>query len=79
VEIEFTKSARKHRISKQRVHEVIAKYQPTSYVEDGKNKLLWVGEDARGLELEVIAVVEGELTVVIHAMPFRFKRGRGNE
>ncbi len=79
MKVKFSKSARKHRIGKQRVREVIADYEPTAYFEDGKMKLRWVGKDARGLELEIVAVVEEELTVVIHVMPYSFKRRRGYE
>ena len=74
MEVEFTKSARKHKISKQRVREVIANHQPTVYFELGKTKLLWVGEDTRGLRLEIVAVLEEDLIVVIHAMPDDFRK-----
>jgi len=74
VEVEFTKSARKHKISKKRVREVIANHQPTVYLELGKTKLRWVGEDSRGLIPEIVAVLEEELIVVIHAMPDGFRK-----
>ena len=72
--IEFTKSARKHKIGKQRVREVIATSTPTMFFEGGVSKLRWVGRDRRGLELEILALEEGEVWLVIHVMPINFRR-----
>ncbi len=72
--IEFTKSARKHKIGKQRVREVIATSTPTVFFEGGVSKLRWVGTDRRGLELEILALEEGEVWLVIHVMPLNFIR-----
>ncbi|MFM7501035.1 MAG: hypothetical protein ACKO3D_03040, partial [Actinomycetota bacterium] len=71
--IEFTKSARKHKIGKQRVREVIATSTPTVFFEGGVSKLRWVGRDRRGLELEILALEEGEVWLVIHVMPLNFR------
>ena len=72
--IEFTKSARKHKIGKQRVREVIATSTPTLFFECGVSKLRWIGKDRRGLELEILALEEGEVWLVIHVMPLNFRR-----
>ena len=72
--IEFIKSARKHKIGKQRVREVIATSTPTVFFEGGVSKLRWVGTDRRGLELEILALEEGEVWLVIHVMPLNFRR-----
>lgn len=72
--IEFTKSARKHKIGKQRVREVIATSTPTMFFEGGVSKLRWVGTDRRGLELEILALEEGEVWLVFHVMPLNFRR-----
>ena len=72
--IEFTKSARKHKIGKQRVREVIATSTPTLFFEGGVSKLRWIGKDRRGLELEILALEEGEVWLVIHVMPLNFRR-----
>ena len=72
--IEFTKSARKHKIGKQRVREVIATSTPNMFFEGGVSKLRWVGRDRRGLELEILALEEGEVWLVIHVMPLNFRR-----
>jgi hypothetical protein len=74
VRIEFTNSARKHKIGKQRVREVIATSTPTMFFEGGVSKLRWVGRDRRGLELEILALEEGEVWLVIHVMPLNFRR-----
>ena len=72
--IEFTKSARKHKIGKQRVREVIATSTPIVFFEGGVSKLRWVGTDRRGLELEILALEEGEVWLIIHVMPLNFRR-----
>jgi len=42
---------------------------------DGEDrKLLWIGFDERGLELEVIALELSEYILVIHVMPRSFRR-----
>ena len=74
MKIEFTKSARKHKIGKQRVREVIATSTPTMFFEGGVSKLRWVGKYRRGLELEILALEEGEVWLVIHVMPLNFRR-----
>ena len=74
MKIEFTKSARKHKIGKQRVREVIATSTPTLFFEGGVSKLRWVVRDRRGLELEILALEEGEVWLVIHVMPLNFRR-----
>ena len=74
MKIEFTKSPRKHKIGKQRVREVIATSTPTLFFEGGVSKLRWIGKDRRGLELEILALEEGEVWLVIHVMPLNFRR-----
>jgi hypothetical protein len=74
VRIEFAKSARKHKIGKQRVKEVISSSIPEAIKSEGRIKLRWIGRDSRGLELEIVAVVVGEIWLVIHVMPLEFRR-----
>ena len=38
--------------------------------------LKWIGFDDRGLELEIVAVPLVDHLLVIHVMPFRFRRER---
>ena len=74
----FTRSARRHRIGRARVPEAMQNaYSVTSLpTPDGfPPKLRWVGPDGRGLVLEVIAIVDPGLLLVIHAMPVHDRRG----
>ena len=51
-------------------------YQPMEINDShsGEQNLRWIGIDDRGLELEIIAVVTPEYLLVIHVMPYRFRR-----
>ena len=35
---------------------------------------VWVGPDDRGVELEIVAIVEPDYLPVIHVMPYHFRR-----
>jgi hypothetical protein len=74
--VRFTQSARRHRIGKARALHVINNTEPTVMVadEDLQERLLWIGPDDRGVELEVIAIVEPDYLLVIHVMPHQFRR-----
>jgi len=39
-----------------------------------KEKLLWIGQDDRGLELEIVAIVSDNYLLVIHVMPTIFRK-----
>jgi hypothetical protein len=75
-EVRFAKSARKHRIGKAHALFVLENHEPvtflSSYGED--QKLLWIAQDDRGLELEIVAVKLAENILVIHVMPRNFRR-----
>jgi hypothetical protein len=75
-EVRFAKSARKHRIGKAHVLFVLENHEPVTFLsiygED--QKLLWIGYDDRGLELEVIGLELSECILVIHVMPRSFRR-----
>lgn len=75
-EVRFTKSARKHRIGKAHALFVLESYEPMPVLtRDGQDqKLLWIGPDDRGLELEVIALELSDCILVIHIMPMSFRR-----
>jgi hypothetical protein len=78
--VRFARSATKHRISKERIRHVIshcglAFEEPAPQAsEAGDERLVVLGDDADGKELEVMAVEgpKGEL-IVIHAMELREK------
>ena len=75
-EVRFARAARKHRIGKAHVLFVPENNESVSVLpRDGEDqKLLWVGHDDRGLELEVIALELSECILVIHVMPRSFRR-----
>ena len=79
MEIEFAQSARKHRIGRRHTLEVIANYLPIEIKTLGKTKLRWIGKDNRGLELEVIGVLEKEKLIIIHVMPSQFRGSNKSE
>ena len=79
--VKFTRSATKHRVSKDRIRHVIAhcglafgESAPSEGSEARDDRFVILGDDAEGTELEVMAVEgsKGEL-VVIHAMELRQK------
>lgn len=77
-DVRFTRSARKHRIGRDRALYVITTATPTRYpaTDDLDPRLEWIGYDDRGLELEVIAVELPDMWMVIHVMPTALRRNR---
>ena len=75
MQIKFTQAARKHRIGKAHALFVIEN-NPFFVVTDevGRVQRVWQGQDDRGVELEVIAVVLKEYLLVTHVMPTNFRR-----
>lgn len=73
--ISFTRSARKHRIGRARVLSVLATSPLVELTADGDHRvrILAVGPDWTGRQLEVVAVIEQGRVVVIHAMDARPK------
>ena len=45
---------------------------------DHDERLVWVGEDDRGVELEVVAIQLPDLVLVIHVMPTHFRKRRSS-
>ena len=76
--LKFAQSSRKHRIGRERITYVINTYEG-SYLAKRffEQKIIWVGRDFKGLELEVIAVELEDHYFVIHAMPKLFRRKNG--
>jgi hypothetical protein len=76
VRVEFTQSSRRHKIGKARVRQVLANPIVVERIvaeQDPRVRLLILGDDDSGRALEVIAVEEDEVLVVIHAMDLRPK------
>jgi len=74
--VESTQSARRHKIGKARVRQVLANPVVVDRIveeHDPRVRLLILGDDDTGRALEVIAVEEDEVFVVIHAMDLRQK------
>ncbi len=42
--------------------------------EDVEARLVWIGEDDRGIELEIVALDLPDAVVVIHVMPTALRR-----
>lgn len=76
MQIRFTKSARKHRIGRAHALHVIKTIEPTVVPADDTNneRRVYVGPDNRGLDLEIIAIVEPDRLIVIHVMPANYRR-----
>lgn len=74
--VEFTQSARSLEMGKARVRQVLANPVVVDRIveeHDPRVRLLILGDDDTGRALEVIAVEEDEVFVVIHAMDLRQK------
>ena len=76
VRVRFSQSTRKHRIGKGRALHVINTVEPTVVAGDEvvPDRLVWVGPDDRGLDLEIVALRQPDYLLVIHVMPHRFRR-----
>ena len=72
--IRFTQSARRRRIG--RAQYVMDTVEPTIIPADeaDRERRVWVGPDDRGLQLEIVAIVEPDYLLVIHVTPYRYRR-----
>jgi hypothetical protein len=70
-EIRWFRSARRHRIGKAHAMHVITTTAPVRIPASGDldARLVWVGRDDRGLELEIVALDLPDAVVVIHVTP----------
>lgn len=74
----FTRGSRKHRIGRTHAKFVMATFEPTVIPADdvADERLVWVGEDERGCELEIVALNLDEMVLVIHVMPTQYRGGK---
>ncbi len=75
--VKFTQSARKRRIGKAHVLAAMADAgEPIRLPADAEldERLVWIGRDDRGVMLEVIAVEQPDYLLVIHVMPYSYRR-----
>jgi hypothetical protein len=74
--IRWYRSARPHRIGKARALHVISTCEPEriAATDDYDPRLVWIGTDDRGIELEIVALDLPDAIVVIHVMPTALRR-----
>ena len=78
--VRFAQAARKHRIGKAHALAAMENAGEPKIVPAGDgqadDRLVFVGVDDRGVELEVIAVQLPDYLLVIHVMPTQYRRNR---
>jgi hypothetical protein len=76
-EIRIIGSARRHGLSRRRIEQALAQPVRADATDSatGDPKIRFVGRDAKGEEIEVVAVVLPRMLLIIHAMPTRYRRG----
>jgi hypothetical protein len=74
--IRWYRSARRHRIGKAHALHVIRTTTPVPVPADAASdaRLVWIGLDDRGIELEIVALDLPDAAVVIHVMPTALRR-----
>jgi hypothetical protein len=74
--VRFTQSTRKHRIGRAHALHVMNACEPivTPATEEHRERRTWIGADDRGVELEIVALVEPDYLLVIHVMPTQYRR-----
>ena len=63
--IRFTRESRKHKIGKAHAFHVMT----TVDADIDGNRLVWLGPDDRGVELEIVMVETADVFLVIHVKP----------
>ena len=74
--VRFTPSARKHRIGRAHALHVIENEEPMDLPAEGAHdaRKVWLGQDDRGVELEIVALVLPAELLVINVMPTALRR-----
>ncbi|MDR7300227.1 hypothetical protein [Haloactinomyces albus] len=75
--VRFSRSARKHRIGKAHALEAMGNAGTPQIIPadtEHDERLLWIGPDDRGVELEVIGIECDDMLLVIHVMPYAYRR-----
>lgn len=85
MDITWGRTSRKHRIGRAHARFVIANTEATAgFQDDGQPNLTWIGEDDRGVELEITGLVIAadkrretdtteDLLIIIHVMPTHYR------
>jgi len=79
--IRFTKNARRHKIGQSHALFVIENNEPMRMpgLLDYESRLIWIGTDNRGLELEITGIESEDEIFIFHVMPTTYiKRGRND-
>ena len=74
--VRWFRSARRHRIGKAHAMHVISTTDPVRVPATANLdvRLVWIGADDRGIELEIVALDLPDAIVVIHVMPTALRR-----
>ncbi len=74
--VKITSGARKHGISRKRIEQALINqsFSATLSIAGSDPKVVYLGNDDKGMEIEIIAVVLPGLLLVIHAMPTHYRR-----
>lgn len=74
--VRWFRSARRHRIGKAHAMHVISTIEPIAVpaTDHLDARLVWIGKDDRGVELEIVALDLPDAVVVIHVMPTNLRR-----
>jgi hypothetical protein len=69
--LRWFRSARRHRIGRAHALQVLTTKDPALVPATARydERLVWIGVDDRGIELEIVALVLPDAVVVIHVMP----------
>ncbi|GAA4822567.1 hypothetical protein GCM10023353_33890 [Tomitella cavernea] len=75
-QIRWYRSARRHRIGKAHAMHVIdsVEAEQVDATESSDARLVWIGKDDRGVELEIVALDLDHAVVVIRVMPTELRR-----
>lgn len=71
--VQFAQRARRHKVGRRRVLEVVANPYVVAVLRSSPTRVLMLGDDSTGRALEVIAVNDGGVLLIIHAMDLRSK------
>jgi hypothetical protein len=79
--VRWYRSARRHRIGKARAMYVINSVEPEHVPATATTdaRLVWIGDDDRGVELEIVALDLPDAVVIIHVMPTSLRKGATDE
>lgn len=78
MQVRFTRPARRRRIGKAHALHVMSTVEPVAVppTETADARLVWIGPDDRGVELEIVALDLRTEWLVIHVMATALRRNR---